>query len=100
MKRVQSSSTSDGAPEPKKRKVTHSTYQKWRRDFDREHKTVTWLDCETKFEGGGEELLRSLSAAFARRRTVKIDAPNMLDDWDARKLIHVQNFIFVVCLIM
>ncbi len=40
------------APEPKKRKVAYATYQKWRRDFDRDHKTVAWLKCNTEFEGG------------------------------------------------
>ena len=35
-----------------KRKVTFSTYQKWRRDFDSELKTVTWMGCATEASAG------------------------------------------------
>ena len=38
--------------ESTKRKVTFSTYQKWRRDFDIEVKTVTWMDCATETSAG------------------------------------------------
>ena len=43
MKRSKGSDTS-------KRKVQYSTFQKWKRELDRECKTVTWLDCETVVE--------------------------------------------------
>ena len=51
MKRAKASSKSD-TPDAKKRKVTYSTYEKWRRDFDRECKTVTWLGCESGISEG------------------------------------------------
>ena len=35
-----------------KRKVTFSTYLKWRREFDSELKTVTWMGCATETSGG------------------------------------------------
>ena len=55
MKRTKASNKAD-VPDAKKRKVTYSTYEKWRRDFDRECKTVTWLGCEAEMSGGNELL--------------------------------------------
>ena len=52
MKRAATSSTTEDALEPKKRKVMYSTYKKWRRDFDRKCKTMMWLGCETEMTGG------------------------------------------------
>ena len=52
MKRMTASNGAEDALEPKRRKVMYSTYEKWRRDFDRECKTVTWLGCETEIAGG------------------------------------------------
>ena len=45
MKRARAS---EEPPATKKRKVGYSTYQKWRRDFDGEYGTITWLACETE----------------------------------------------------
>lgn len=41
------STTSD----PKRRKVSYSTYQKWKVELDRECNTLTWLDCDTSGSG-------------------------------------------------
>ena len=35
-----------------KKRVTHDTFVKWKRDLDRECQTMTWLDCETGMESG------------------------------------------------
>ena len=32
-------------------KVAYAMFEKWRRDFDREFKTVSWLECESAVEG-------------------------------------------------
>ena len=32
--------------ETKSRSVTYMTFLKWRRDYDREYSTLSWLDCE------------------------------------------------------
>ena len=37
--------------ESTKRKVMFSTYEKWRREFDSELKTVTWMGCATETSG-------------------------------------------------
>jgi len=39
-----------GASQEKKRKVLYAMFEKWRRDFDRGLKTVSWLECETTVE--------------------------------------------------
>ena len=51
MKQAQSCNTSYASQE-KKRKVSFATFEKWRRDFNREFKTVSWLECESAVEGG------------------------------------------------
>ena len=38
--------------ETKSRSVTYMTFQKWRRDYDREYSTISWLDCEKKTKHG------------------------------------------------
>ena len=39
-------------PETTKRTVTHSTFLKWKKDFDRDYQSVSWLECETETVGG------------------------------------------------
>ena len=51
MKRASGSALADAAADPNRRKVTYPTYQKWRRDFDRDCKAVTWLECKTEMAG-------------------------------------------------
>jgi hypothetical protein len=46
MKRLVSSSSTDSTA-AKRRKVSHSTFQKWNIDLDKECHTLSWLDCET-----------------------------------------------------
>ena len=36
----------------KKRMVSFSMFQQWKRDFDRELRTLSWLECETTYLGG------------------------------------------------
>ena len=62
MKRSKGSDTS-------KRKVQYSTFQKWQREFDRECKTVTWLDCETVVEGGTKVVRKLKCTVCARFRS-------------------------------
>ncbi len=41
----------DAPDEVKKRLVDYATFQKWRLDLDREHQTMSWLDCNSEKEG-------------------------------------------------
>ena len=38
--------------EGKKRTIQFKTYKKWQRDFNREMKSLTWLDCITQSHAG------------------------------------------------
>ena len=38
--------------EGKKRSVSYSTYVKWRREFDKECQTISWLDCDVTGKEG------------------------------------------------
>ena len=49
MKRSTSSTSSTAA---KKQKVSYSTFQQWKQDFDQYHSTLSWLKCEMKVEEG------------------------------------------------
>eukprot|EP00731_Ephydatia_muelleri_P014230 Em0007g1540a len=37
-------------PDAKKRKVTVNTFKKWKTKMDKEHQTVTWLECDSEME--------------------------------------------------
>ena len=49
MKRRQEAPEEGGGT--KKRRVEYATFQKWQRDLDREHQTMSWLDCVAEKEG-------------------------------------------------
>ena len=38
----------DSSAAVKKRRVDYGTFQKWRKDLDRECLTVSWLDCTSE----------------------------------------------------
>ena len=48
--------TVDSAPTttPKKRKVTITTFNKWKTEFERDHGNLSWLRCDVCKEGGQE----------------------------------------------
>ena len=48
---MQCTSSDTSAPDPKKRKVAHPTYQKWKTELDHDCQTVAWLDCDTELSG-------------------------------------------------
>ena len=54
-----------------KRKVTVATYQKWREDFDKELKTVSWLDSETEVENG-KKCVKKLKCSVCKKFESKI----------------------------
>ena len=51
MSKRKRSSGPDG-PETRKEKVTYTNFLKWRKDFDRNYHSVSWLECETETVGG------------------------------------------------
>ena len=40
------SSLSSSSSKKPKRQITVATFEKWQRNFDQEHSTLTWLKCE------------------------------------------------------
>ena len=51
MKWLSSTTDSETSSSAKRRKVSIATNQKWKAEFDKERKTVTWLDCDTTGTG-------------------------------------------------
>ena len=78
MKRAQASEEASGA---KRRRVLYSTYQKWRRDFDRDHKTVSWLGCETEFSEGKRVVVRLNCLVCSKYKDRIIGRRNYSDRW-------------------
>ena len=80
MKRAQSCNRS-GASQEKKRKVSYATFEKWRRDFDREFKTVSWLECESAVEGGTKVVRKLKCSVCGKFRSSIIHKRNFSDRW-------------------
>ena len=80
MKRAQSYNTSYASQE-KKRKVSFATFEKWRRDFDREFKTVSWLECESAVEGGTKVVRKLKCSVCGKFRSSLIHKRNFSDRW-------------------
>ena len=51
-------STADEVEPAQKRSVTYETFKNWRTNLDRDHHTVSWLDCDTISEGGKKVVQR------------------------------------------
>ena len=83
MKRASGVALADAAADPKKRKVMYPTYQKWRRDFDRDYKTVTWLGCETEMAGGKRYVTRLNCTICAKYKLRIMGRWNYSDRWIA-----------------
>ena len=67
--------------EAKSRKVMFATYQKWRRDFDIELTTVTWLSCETEISAGKVYVKRLKCSICTRYNSKIIGRRNFSDRW-------------------
>ena len=80
MKRAQSCNTSYASQE-KKRKVSFATFEKWRRDFDCEFKTVSWLECESAVEGGTKVVRKLKCSVCGKFRSSLIHKRNFSDRW-------------------
>ena len=76
-KRCSDSVTSEGG---KKRRVSYSTYIKWRREFDKECKTISWLDCDTI--GKGKRTVDRLKCKVCLKYKSRIESRrNYSDKW-------------------
>ena len=80
----------------KKRKVSYATFKKWRRDFDREFKTVSWLECESAVEGGTKVVRKLKCSVCGKFRSSIIHKKNFSDRWitggaDSICTSHIRN---------
>ena len=81
MKRSDPSSSEASAPEPKKRKVAYSTYQKWRSELDRDCHTVTWLDCDTEVSGKKKIVTKLRCSVCSKFKTSIATRRNFSEKW-------------------
>ena len=79
MKRTQSCNTSGTSQE--KRKVAYSMFEKWRHDFDREFKTVMWLECESAVEDGIKVVRKLKCSVCDKFRSRIIHKRNFSNRW-------------------
>ena len=65
----------------KKRIIAHSTFEKWKRHFDCEFKTVTWLACESTVEGGAKVVTKLKCTVCSRFHSSILYMRNFSDKW-------------------
>ncbi len=77
------SMSSSGATAPAKkakRQVTVSTFEKWQRNYDREHQTLSWLRCDTDKEDKSGVALLWCSACREYQNKIR-SMKNYLSAW-------------------
>ena len=78
MKRI---STLDNQGEASKhRKVSYSTFQKWKTELDKECNTLPWLECETSGVGSKKSVVK-LKCMVCVQFQSKIEGRNYSDMW-------------------
>ena len=68
-------------PAAKKRRLTYSTYQKWKRDLDCDCQTVSWLSCEKTMEGGKAWVKRMSCTVCAKYQQKIVGKRNYSERW-------------------
>ena len=79
----------------KKRVVTYGTFQRWQRDYDKEFKTMTWLDCKARMNGG-KKIVDKLKCKVCSKFESKIEGrKNFSNKWilgaDSVRASNVQD---------
>ena len=80
-RRDQSTSSNTSATEAKKRKVTFTTYQKWKADLDGECQTHTWLECDTEMNGRKKEVTKLQCTVCTKFKTSIASRRNFSEKW-------------------
>ena len=74
-------STSDCAPETKRRKVSHTTYLMWKHDdLDCDCSTMSWLDCETHI-GTRKKVVTKLLCSIFKTFKERNDHRRNFSEW-------------------
>ena len=99
-KRPYSDSTTTG----KKRSASYSTYVKWRREFDKECQTISWLDCDVTGKEG-KRIVDRLKCKVCLKYKSRIESRrNYSDKWLVgaesirSEITHVVINICMLCL--
>ena len=74
------STAAEGEP-AQKRSVTYETFKNWRTDLDRDHQTVSWLDCDTVSEGGKKVVQRLKCSVCSKFKASIRGRRNFNDRW-------------------
>ena len=89
-RRTITASSSASEQTPKKRKVAVATYRTWREDFDKELKTVSWLDCDSEIESG-KTLVKRLKCSVCTKFRSRIMHRRNFSDRRCRLGTHEQH---------
>jgi len=76
-----SSHSTNDASLDKKRKVAYSTFEKWKRELDREFMTVSWLECESTVESGTKVVRKLKCSVCIKFRSSIAYKRNFSDKW-------------------
>ena len=75
-----------------RRTVDHSTFRKWQRDFDRDCKTLTWLDCDTKLEFGNKVVIKLKCTVCTKFKDKIMGRKNFSNKWIVgAESVHTSN---------
>ena len=71
----------EGDINARKRYIQYDTFKKWKRNLDKECKTITWLECETVMECG-RKMMRALKCSVCTKFRTRIESSrNFSDKW-------------------
>ena len=95
MKRACDVEASSSGSSAKKRKVDYATFEKWKRELDRDCQTVSWLDC-CKEKSGGKNVVVKLKCKVCTAFKSKIEGrKNFSSKWiegaDSVRLSNVRD---------
>ena len=65
----------------KKRSIQLDTFKKWQRDFDKEHKSLSWLDCVTQMHGGKKAVVALRCSVCCRFKERIESSRNFSNKW-------------------
>ena len=51
-------SEEDSQPPSKKRSVSYVTFSRWKKEFDGQCKTMSWLECDTVYGGAKRTVIK------------------------------------------
>ena len=82
MKRARAAAGVCDGEQPKKRTVVIGTFQKWKCELDKDHQTMTWLECEATTNSAGKRVIDTLKCKVCTKFKNQIQSKrNYSDRW-------------------